>query len=163
GLVQGERNAIAPGKRMLSSMSPTIVVDTDGKVVVVAGAGGGPRIITAVWQALSNWIDFHLAPDAAVAAPRFHHQHLPDNVRVEGRPSGRIPNNRRGKILLGAAAAGGLIVGFLLRPVFSSDSRIGELEGKVAEADKATTAARTHGTELQADLDKAVKQRDAAQ
>ena len=84
GLVQGTRNAIEPGKRMLSSMSPTIVIDDHGKVFLVLGAGGGPRIITAVWQTLSNVIDFKMSLDAAVAAPRFHHQHLPDTVRVQG-------------------------------------------------------------------------------
>jgi gamma-glutamyltranspeptidase/glutathione hydrolase len=83
GLVQGTANAIAPGKRMLSSMSPTVVLDKAGAVFAVAGAGGGPRIITAVWQTLSNVVDFQLAGDVAVAAPRLHHQHLPDNVLVE--------------------------------------------------------------------------------
>ncbi len=70
GLVQGKANAIAPGKRMLSSMSPTIVLDDKGAVFAVAGSGGGPRIITAVWQTLSNVIDFHFDGDVAVAAPR---------------------------------------------------------------------------------------------
>ncbi len=83
GLVQGTANKIEPGKRMLSSMSPTIALDAKGAVFAVAGAGGGPRIITAVWQTLSNVIDFHLAIDAAVGAPRIHHQHLPDKVFVE--------------------------------------------------------------------------------
>ena len=83
GLVQGAANKIEPGKRMLSSMSPTIALDGKGAVFAVAGAGGGPRIITAVWQTLSNVIDFQLAVDAAVGAPRIHHQHLPDKVFVE--------------------------------------------------------------------------------
>jgi gamma-glutamyltranspeptidase / glutathione hydrolase len=83
GLVQGEANAIAPGKRMLSSMSPTIVSGPDGKVVLVLGAAGGPTIITAVFQELSNVVDFHLEPGAAVSAPRFHMQHLPDEVVFE--------------------------------------------------------------------------------
>jgi gamma-glutamyltranspeptidase/glutathione hydrolase len=83
GLVQGSANKIEPGKRMLSSMSPTIVLDDHGAVFAVAGAGGGPRIITAVWQTLSNLIDFHLAIATAVAAPRIHHQHLPDKVFIE--------------------------------------------------------------------------------
>jgi gamma-glutamyltranspeptidase/glutathione hydrolase len=82
GLVQGERNKIEPGKRMLSSMSPTIVEDDKG-VVMLAGAGGGPRIITGVWQTISNVIDFGKRVDLAVAHPRFHHQHLPDILRVE--------------------------------------------------------------------------------
>jgi gamma-glutamyltranspeptidase / glutathione hydrolase len=83
GLVQGEANAIAPNKRMLSSMAPTIVTGPDGKVVLVAGAAGGPTIITAVFQELSNVIDFKLDVGAAVAAPRFHMQHLPDEVIFE--------------------------------------------------------------------------------
>jgi gamma-glutamyltranspeptidase/glutathione hydrolase len=83
GLVQGEANAIAPGKRMLSSMAPTIVTAPDGKVVAVAGAAGGPTIITAVFQQLSNMIDFGLDPGAAAFAPRFHMQHLPDEVSYE--------------------------------------------------------------------------------
>jgi gamma-glutamyltranspeptidase/glutathione hydrolase len=80
GLVQGEANKIEPGKRMLSSMSPTIIEDDKGELYMVVGGQGGPRIITAVWQTLSNVIDFGLGVDAAVAAPRMHHQHLPDDV-----------------------------------------------------------------------------------
>ncbi len=83
GLVQGEANAIAPGKRMLSSMAPTIVTGPDGAVTFVAGAAGGPTIITAVFQELSNVIDFGMDIGAAVAAPRFHMQHLPDVVAYE--------------------------------------------------------------------------------
>ena len=83
GLVQGEANAIAPGKRMLSSMSPTLVFDEAGAVQLVLGAAGGPTIITAVFQELSNVLDFGLAIDAAVDAPRFHMQHLPDQVSFE--------------------------------------------------------------------------------
>jgi gamma-glutamyltranspeptidase/glutathione hydrolase len=83
GLVQGAANKIEPGKRMLSSMSPTIVEDDKGRLFMMAGAGGGPRIITAVWQTISNVIDFGKAADLAVAAPRIHHQHLPDAISVE--------------------------------------------------------------------------------
>lgn len=83
GLVQGTANKIEPGKRMLSSMSPAIVEDAKGEVVMLAGAGGGPRIITAVWQTISNVLDFGTTVDAAVARPRIHHQHLPDVVFVE--------------------------------------------------------------------------------
>jgi gamma-glutamyltranspeptidase/glutathione hydrolase len=83
GLVQGVANKIEPGKRPLSSMSPTIVEDDKGALYMVVGAQGGPRIITAVWQTLSNVIDFNLPVTAAVAAPRVHHQHLPDDVVVE--------------------------------------------------------------------------------
>jgi gamma-glutamyltranspeptidase/glutathione hydrolase len=83
GLVQGETNAIAPGKRMLSSMSPTLVFAPDGKLVLVAGAAGGPTIITAVWQEISNVLDFRLGIGEAASAPRFHMQHLPDEVVFE--------------------------------------------------------------------------------
>ena len=83
GLVQGEANAIASGKRMLSSMAPTIVTGPDGKVVLVAGAAGGPTIISAVFFELSNVVDFGLDVGAAVSAPRFHMQHLPDEVSYE--------------------------------------------------------------------------------
>jgi len=83
GLVQGTANKIEPGKRMLSSMSPTIVEDAKGQLFMLAGAGGGPRIITAVWQTISNVIDFSRHADLAVAEPRIHHQHLPDLVSVE--------------------------------------------------------------------------------
>ncbi len=83
GLVQGEANAIAPGKRMLSSMSPTIVSDADGKVSLVLGAAGGPTIITTVLQELSAVVDFKQSIGWATFAPRVHMQHLPDEVIFE--------------------------------------------------------------------------------
>ncbi len=83
GLVQGEPNAIAPKKRMLSSMSPIVVVGKDGKPVLVAGAAGGPRIITSVLEVFLNTVDHGFDPVAAVSAPRFHMQHLPDVVLYE--------------------------------------------------------------------------------
>jgi len=83
GLVQGAANKIEPGKRMLSSMSPTIVEDPRGELLMVVGAGGGPRIITSVWQTLSNVIDFGDHADLAVANPRIHQQDLPDKLFVE--------------------------------------------------------------------------------
>jgi len=82
GLVQGARNAIAPGKRPLSSMAPTIVL-RDGKVALVAGSPGGSRIITINAQTLINVLDFGMEPQAAVDAPRIHHQWLPDTVYAE--------------------------------------------------------------------------------
>jgi gamma-glutamyltranspeptidase/glutathione hydrolase len=82
GLVQGAANAIAPGKRPLSSMTPTIV-ERDGRPVFVLGSPGGPRIITAVLETLINILDFGLTPREAVAAPRFHHQFLPDTLFYE--------------------------------------------------------------------------------
>ncbi len=83
GLVQGEANAIAPGKRMLSSMAPTLVLDSEGRVRAVAGARGGPRIISATWQVISNVIDFGMDVAQAVNAPRVHHQWQPDEIAVE--------------------------------------------------------------------------------
>jgi gamma-glutamyltranspeptidase/glutathione hydrolase len=83
GLVQGEANAIAPGKRMLSSMSPTIVLGPDGGVALVLGSAGGSRIISTVFQELSNVLDFGFAPSDAVRAPRFHQQDLPDVLQLE--------------------------------------------------------------------------------
>ena len=83
GLVQGEANAIEPGKRMLSSMTPTIVVAPDGRTELVTGTPGGPTIITIVFQMVTNQIDFHLPVQTSVNAPRFHHQHLPDAIVIE--------------------------------------------------------------------------------
>ena len=83
GLVQGEANAIAPGKRMLSSMTPTIVLGDDGKPMLVTGAQGGPTIITTTYQIMSNVIDYDMGISTAVRAPRVHHQHLPDTLQYE--------------------------------------------------------------------------------
>ena len=82
GLVQGEANAIAPGKRPLSSMSPTIV-SKDGKPVMVVGTPGGSRIITAVLETMINAIDYDMNAQEAVDMPRFHQQWLPDLTNVE--------------------------------------------------------------------------------
>ncbi|PNS11944.1 gamma-glutamyltransferase [Mixta theicola] len=82
GLVGGEANAVQPGKRPLSSMSPTIVVK-DGKTWLVTGSPGGSRIITTVLQMVINSIDFGMNVAEATNAPRFHHQWLPDQLRVE--------------------------------------------------------------------------------
>ncbi len=83
GLVQGEANAVAPGKRMLSSMSPTIVLDPQGRLFLVTGSPGGSTIITTVYQTISNVIDFGMNLAQAVSAPRLHHQHLPDHISFE--------------------------------------------------------------------------------
>ena len=83
GLVQGESNAIEPGKRMLSAMTPSIVLDPRGELMMVVGTPGGPTIITSVAQVISNVIDFGMPLAEAVAAPRYHHQALPDTVRFE--------------------------------------------------------------------------------
>jgi gamma-glutamyltranspeptidase/glutathione hydrolase len=83
GLVQGEANAIAPGKRMLSAMTPSIVLDPAGQLLLVVGTPGGPRIITMVYHVISNVIDHRMSLPDAVVAPRMHHQGLPDTLRVE--------------------------------------------------------------------------------
>ena len=85
GLVGAEANAIAPGKRMLSSMTPTIVEDPEGRLRLVVGSPGGGRIITTVFQVITNVLDHGLDVQAAVAAPRVHHQWLPDVLFAEER------------------------------------------------------------------------------
>ena len=83
GLVQGEANAIAPGKRMLSAMTPSIVLDPQGRLLMVVGTPGGPRIITMVYHVISNVIDHRMSLADAVMVPRMHHQGLPDSLMVE--------------------------------------------------------------------------------
>ncbi len=82
GLVPGRANRIAPGKRPASSMTPTVAV-RDGRPVVAVGASGGPLIVSATLEVLTNVLDFGLSPEAAVAAPRVHHQWQPDVLLVE--------------------------------------------------------------------------------
>lgn len=84
GLVQGKTNAIAPGKRPLSSMSPTIVTK-NGQTYLVLGSPGGSRIITITLETVLNMIDYGMKPQEAVNAPRIHHQWLPDKVYYERR------------------------------------------------------------------------------
>ncbi len=83
GLVGREANAVEPGKKPLSSMTPTVVLDRDGAVVMAIGGSGGPYIISSTLQALSNVIDFGMDPEEAVAAPRMHHQWVPEVLRVD--------------------------------------------------------------------------------
>jgi len=83
GLLQGVDNAIQPEKRMLSAMTPTILLDAAGRVKLVTGSPGGPTIITTVAQVISNLIDFNMDIGSATAAPRLHHQHLPDILYYE--------------------------------------------------------------------------------
>src|SRR5207302_2929745 len=116
GLVQGQANSIAPGKRPLSSMSPTIMTK-DGKPVMVVGTPGGSRIITVVVHTILNVVDYGMNIQEAVDAPRFHQQWLPETTNVE--PFGLSPDTR--KILLGmghrladpqpAGHAAGILVG----------------------------------------------------
>ncbi|WP_158796989.1 gamma-glutamyltransferase [Pedobacter sp. L105] len=82
GLIGGEANSIAPGKRMLSSMTPTIL-EQNGKLLMVVGTPGGSTIITSVFQTILNVLAFGKDMQSAVAAPRFHHQWLPDVIDVE--------------------------------------------------------------------------------
>jgi gamma-glutamyltranspeptidase/glutathione hydrolase len=83
GLIQGEANAIAPGKRALSAMSPTVVLDPQGKLFMVLGARGGPRIITSTAQVILNVVENGMTLSDAVNAPRIHHQALPDTIRTD--------------------------------------------------------------------------------
>ncbi|WP_295988904.1 gamma-glutamyltransferase [uncultured Variovorax sp.] len=126
GLVQGEANKIEPGKRPLSSMSPTIV-SKDGKPVMVVGTPGGSRIITAVMLTMINAIDYGMNVQEAVDAPRFHQQWLPDVTNVEAyalSPDTRKiltdmghnlgvpqPANHLAAIIVGAPSLGGKPVG----------------------------------------------------
>ena len=83
GLIQGESNAVQPGKRPLSSMTPTIVLRKDGSLWFATGARGGPRIITAVLQIVLNMIDHDMNIQQAIDAPRIHQQWYPDGVLYE--------------------------------------------------------------------------------
>ena len=82
GLIGADANKIEPNKRMLSSMTPTII-ENDGKLKMVVGTPGGSTIITSVFQTILNVLDFSMDADKAVQAPRFHHQWLPDVIAVE--------------------------------------------------------------------------------
>ncbi|MFS4438572.1 gamma-glutamyltransferase [Paracoccaceae bacterium GXU_MW_L88] len=96
GLIGGDANAVEPGKRPLSSMSPTIVMK-DGEVFLVTGSPGGARIITTTLQVISNVIDHKMNVAEATNAPRFHHQWLPDELRIEEGFSADTLNILRGK------------------------------------------------------------------
>ncbi|UCH63443.1 MAG: gamma-glutamyltransferase [Fidelibacterota bacterium] len=98
GLVGGQTNAIEPGKRMLSSMTPTIVTRNDTLLMVLGSPGGG-KIITTVVQIISNVVDFGLGLGAAVEAPRIHHQWKPDEILTE--PRGISPETRKRLVRMG--------------------------------------------------------------
>jgi gamma-glutamyltranspeptidase/glutathione hydrolase len=83
GLIQGAANAVAPGKRPLSSMSPTVLLDSAGSVHAVLGTPGGPTIITNVFQVLLGLTRLGLSPESSVTAPKIHHQCLPDKLTLE--------------------------------------------------------------------------------
>ena len=99
GLVQGEANVIAPGKRMLSAMTPSIVLDTAGRLFLVLGSPGGSRITTAVYQVLSDMIDQGMPLPSAVAAPRLHHQASPDVLYLES--EGFVPSSIDSLVVMG--------------------------------------------------------------
>ena len=82
GLVGAEANSIAPQKRMLSSMSPTII-EANGKLKMVLGSPGGSTIITSVVQNILNVLEYDMSMQESVSKPRFHHQWLPDNIKFE--------------------------------------------------------------------------------
>lgn len=82
GAIGGEANAIQPGKRMLSSMTPTILTK-DGNLFMVVGTPGGTTITTSIFQVIVNVIDFGMTMQEAISAKRFHHQHLPDRIMIE--------------------------------------------------------------------------------
>lgn len=90
GLVGTEQNAVAPGKRPLSSMSPTLVVDPEGEAYMAVGASGGPTIITGTLLAIIRTIDWGLSPAEAIAMPRIHHQWLPNKLFVENMEAWKI-------------------------------------------------------------------------
>jgi gamma-glutamyltranspeptidase/glutathione hydrolase len=95
GLLGSEANAIAPDKRMLSSMTPTIIFK-DGKPFMILGSPGGGRIITAVFQTIVNVIDFNMSLKDAINAPRFHNQWYPDEIQVE---SGVLDKNTKAQLI----------------------------------------------------------------
>jgi gamma-glutamyltranspeptidase/glutathione hydrolase len=103
GLVQGEANAIAPGKRMLSAMTPSMVLDPEGKLFLIVGSPGGPTIVTQVYHVLSDVIDHGMPLAQAVEAPRSHHQSLPDTLRLER--EGFLPETIQRLELMGHALA----------------------------------------------------------
>ncbi len=128
GLVQGEQNAIQPGKTPLSSMSPTIV-SRDGKLVMVIGSPGGSRIPTITLEAILNVIDFHMDIASAIDAPRIHEQWLPDVIEAE--TMALSPDTRRALEAMGYSikdrthwgAAAGILVG---SPALGATPPIGE-------------------------------------
>ncbi len=96
GLVGREANAVEPGKRPLSSMTPTVVLDEEGEVLMAIGASGGPFIISSTLQVLSNILDFGMDPAEAVSAPRVHHQWVPELLFLD--EPGHPADVRRGLI-----------------------------------------------------------------
>jgi gamma-glutamyltranspeptidase/glutathione hydrolase len=132
GLLQSENNAIAPRKRPLSAMTPTIVLK-DGKVSFAVGSPGGPTIINTVLQVIVNIIDYEMDIQQAIDAPRFHHQWMPDRIRWE--PFGlnkdtRAALERRGHVFADKPGNMGDAEGIMIEPktgirLGASDPRLG--------------------------------------
>lgn len=131
GLVQGEQNAVAPGKRMLSSMIPTLVLDRGGRVMMAVGGRGGPRIISSVTQTIINVIDHRMTIADAISAPRLHHQALPDTIRFErdGLPPSVIDELR---------AMGYAVVRWGAGAAVSPDGNLGSVNGIMRVGDRFT-------------------------
>jgi len=130
GVVGGTANAIAPGKRPLSTMTPTILT-ARGHVALVIGTPGGSRIATWVFQVLTDWHDFHMPLAAAVAAPRIHHQLLPPNTLFEEPYAGLAPEVRTALIARGYA--------------FVNQGWNGDIEAVAISADGATAVSDPRG------------------
>lgn len=131
-LVQGEANAIEPRKRPLSSMTPTLLV-REGKPWLALGSPGGPTIINTVLQVVVNVVDFGMDVQQAIAAPRIHHQWLPDEIQWEPfgiNPDSRRVLERRGHIFEGRPAEMGDVQAIMIDPITgirlgASDPRLG--------------------------------------
>lgn len=125
GLIGGKANAVAPQKRMLSAMTPTIV-EKDGKLFMVVGTPGGATIITSVLQTILNVHEFDMTMQEAVDAPRFHHQWLPEEIRVEPK--------RFSQTLLDQLASKGYTINNKRSPVIGKVDAILILEDGTIEA-----------------------------
>jgi len=130
GVVGGDANAIAPGKRPLSTMTPTILTE-HGRVALVIGTPGGSRIATWIFQVITDWHDFHMPLAAAVAAPRIHHQLLPPNTLFEEPYAGLAPEVRTALIARGYA--------------FVNQGWNGDIEAVAISADGATAVSDPRG------------------
>jgi gamma-glutamyltranspeptidase/glutathione hydrolase len=130
GLVGGEANAPGPGKRPLSSMTPTIVLK-DGKPFLVTGSPGGSRIITMVLQVVTNVIDRGMSITNAVADARFHHQWFPDEVSVE---PGLSPESIRALEARGHRVVEGPLRGSVNSILITPDSFVGAADPRTRGA-----------------------------
>lgn len=137
GLLQSERNSIAPRKRPLSAMTPTFVLRRDGSLWFTLGSPGGPRIINAVLQTLLNVVDFRMNLQQAIAAPRIHHQWMPDQLYYE-------PGGLSDEVSRALSERGHRLI---LRPEYKGYTRdgfMGDVEGIMIEAE---TGARLGATD----------------